>query len=259
MTIGGGMIKFPDWCNETEEAVSTHKLHRLLAEQVKLAQVVDTLAEAVPDFYADPVRVAQLLRKLGKNAAAKFVEEKLPTQATIRSGDLGEILCTAYVHEVTPFNLGIKRLRWKDHRNMSMRGEDVLAFRLSGKNASLKILKAEVKSAAKMSSTIIGKARKALSANSGLPSPHAISFVADRLNESGDIALGDALDKAQLKDGIKPSQVSHMLFTFSGNDPSKPLKANLQTYAGLIPQHYVALCVTTHQAFIKEVFEAVSA
>ncbi|CAB3700767.1 hypothetical protein LMG1866_02556 [Achromobacter ruhlandii] len=214
------MIKFMEWCNETEEAVSTHKLCRLSADPAKHAQVVDTLAEAVPDYYAAPVRIAQLLKKLGKEAAANYVEQKLPTKVTIRSGDLGEILCTAYVHEATPFNLGIKRLRWKDHRNMSMRGEDVLAFRLSGKSGSLKILKAEVKSAATMSSTIIGKAREALSANSGLPSPHAISFVADRLNEAGDTALGDALDKAQLKDGIKPAHVSHMLFTFSGNDPS---------------------------------------
>lgn len=251
------MIKFLEWCNETEEAVSTHMLRRLSADPAKHAQVVDTLAEAVPGYYAAPGRIAQLLKKLGKDAAANFVEQKLPTKATIRSGDLGEILCTAYVHEATAFNLCIKRLRWKDHRNMSMRGEDVLAFRLS-KSGSLKILKAEVKSAATMSSTIIGKAREALSANSGLPSPHAISFVADRLNESGDTALGDALDTAQLKDGIKPAQVSHMLFTFSSNDPSKPLKKNLQAYAGSVPQHYVALCVTTHQTFIKEVFEAVA-
>ncbi|MEH6999328.1 MAG: Hachiman antiphage defense system protein HamA [Limnobacter sp.] len=253
------MIKFLEWCDETEESISTHSFRRLSANPAKHAQVVETLAEVVPGYYADPSRVAQLLKKLGKDAAANFVEQKLPTQATIRSGDLGEILCTAYVHEATPFNLGIKRLRWKDHRNMSMRGEDVLAFHLSGRNGSLKILKAEVKSAVTMSSTIIGKARESLSANSGLPSPHAISFVADRLNESGDTTLGDALDKAQLKDGIKPNQVSHMLFTFSGNDPSNRLKTNLQAYAGTIPQHYVALCVMTHQAFIKGIFKAVIA
>lgn len=253
------MIKFAEWCGETEEIISTHKLRRLSVDPAKQVQIVDTLAKALPDYYADPGRIAQLLKVLGKEAVANFVEQKLPTKVTIRSGDLGEILCTAYVHESTHFNLGIKRLRWKDHRNMSMRGEDVLAFRLSGKGDSLKILKAEVKSAATMSSTIIGKAREALSANNGLPSPHAISFIADRLNESGDTVLGGALDKAQLKDGIKPAQISHMLFTFSGNDPSKPLKKNLQAYAGLMPQYYVSLCMTTHQAFIKEVFEAVTA
>lgn len=52
----------------------------------------------------------------------------------------GENLCTAYVHEATPFNLGIKRLRWElDHRKYVDAGADVLAFRLSGKSGSLKI------------------------------------------------------------------------------------------------------------------------
>jgi 7-keto-8-aminopelargonate synthetase-like enzyme len=87
-----------------------------------------------------------------------------------------------------------------------------------------------------------------------LPSPHALAFVADRLNETGDTVLGDALDNALLKDGIRASQVSHMLFTFSGNDPLKLLKSNLQSYAGTVPQLYVGLRVEGHQDFIKAVF-----
>lgn len=48
-----------------------------------------------------------------------------------------------------------------------------------------------------------------------------------------------------------------MLFTFSGNDPLKFLKVNLQGYTGPVPQHYVGLRVEGHQAFIKAVFAAV--
>ena len=77
------------------------------------------------------------------------------------------------------------------------------------------------------------------------------------MNQAGDTFLGDALDKAQLKDGIRVSQVSHMLFTFSGNDPLKLLKTNLQSYAGPVPQHYVGLRVDRHQDFIKAVFAAI--
>lgn len=108
-----------------------------------------------------------------------------------------------------------------------------------------------------MRTAVIDEARAALCANSGLPSPHALAFVADRLNQAGDTFLGDALDKAQLKDGIRVSQVSHMLFTFSGNDPLKLLKTNLQSYAGPVPQHYVGLRVDRHQDFIKAVFAAI--
>ena len=132
---------------------------------------------------------------------------------------------------------------------MSMRGEDVLAFNLDPKGSGLKILKAEVKSRAGMKTAVIEEARTALCANNGLPSPHALAFVADRSNEIGDTVLGDALDKALLKDGIRASQVSHMLFTFSGNDPLKLLKANLQSYVGLVPQHYVDRRVDGQQDF----------
>lgn len=251
------MTKFKEWCDETEESISTHQLIMLVANPANDAHAIQVVAKAVPDYYVAPGRIADILRKLDKEAVAKFVEQKLPTTPSIKSGDLGEILCNAYVIEATTFKLGIKRLRWKDHRNMSMRGEDVLAFSLGPKVGSLKILKAEVKSGATMQTSVIEKARDALSGNRELPSPHAISFVADRLNESGDAALCDALDKAQLKDGLKMTQVTHMLFTFSGNNPSNLLKKNLSAYTGAVPQKYVALHVKTHQAFIKAVFDAV--
>jgi hypothetical protein len=251
------MMDFAKWCVATEESVQKHKLHGLSIVAGKQVQAIGAIVNAVPGYYTDPKRIADLLKKLGKPAAAAHVEQKLPTQASIRSGDLGEILCNAYVYEATPFKLGIRRLRWKDHRNMSMRGEDVLAFKMNSSGGALKILKAEVKSRAVMPTAVINEARTALCANSGLPSPHALAFVADRSKEAGNTVLGDALDKALLKDGIRVSQVSHMLFTFSGNDALKLLKVNLQSYAGHVPQHYVNLRVQGHQDFIKAVFSAI--
>jgi len=215
------------------------------------------VAAAVPGYYTQPKRVAQLLSDLGKPAAAKYVAEKLPTTVAIRSGDLGEILCNAYLLEATTYKRGIRRLRWKDHRNMSMRGEDVLGFRVES-DGTLHVLKAEVKSGVSMSSTTIGKARAALCANGGLPSPHALAFVADRLKEpGGDKVLANALDRATLVTRLKKSQVMHMLFTFSGNNPSTQMETNLTAYTGKIKQRYVALHVDGHQAFIKSVYKAV--
>jgi len=69
------MSNFKDWCNEAESSVSTHKLRRLSADPAKQAHAVEVIAKAVPEYYAAPSRVAGLLKKLGKAAAAKFVEE----------------------------------------------------------------------------------------------------------------------------------------------------------------------------------------
>lgn len=251
------MTKFAEWCVESEIPVASHKLRVLAAKPTKQSHAVKLIAKAVPDYYAAPDRIAGLLTRLGRPEAAKYVKEKLPTSLAIRSGDLGEILCTAYVREATSFNIGIKRLRWKDHRNMSMRGDDVLAFSIGPKGKTLRVLKAEIKSRATLRSSVVKEARKALAEHGELPSAHAIGFVADRLGETGDKPLRDALDDVQLKHGFKTSQVTHMLFTFSGNDPSNMLSVNLSTYAGVVPQHYVGLQVSNHQAFIKSVFDAV--
>jgi hypothetical protein len=254
---GGAVTKFKDWCVESEVSVASHKLNLLTAEVAKAPDAIKLMAKAILEYYASPVRVAALLRTLGRRAVAKYIEEKLPTKPKIQSGELAEILCTAYVYETTPYTQGIKRLRWKDHRDMSMRGEDLLAFNLNSKNGRLDVLKAEVKSREKLTSTVVGQAREALSSNSGLPSPHAMSMVADRLHETGETVLADALDKAQLIDGLDASRVLHMLFTFSGNDATSLLKKNLATYSGTVTQKYVGLQVEAHQDFIKAVFEAV--
>ncbi len=251
------MTRFHEWCDDTETPVSTHTLRLLAADPNKEAHAISVVAKAIPGFYVSGDRAAELLARLGRAKLAKFVREKLPTTKAMRSGDLGEVLCTAYISEATTFTLGITKLRWKDHREMAMRGEDVIAFSLNAKGKGLKVLKTEVKSRVAMRTDVIGDARKALSSNAGLPSAHALSFVADRLAEQGDKVLRDALDDAQLKTSLKQSQVSHMLFTFSGNDPSKLLTANLAKYTGVVPQMYVALRVNTHQAFIRSVFDAV--
>ena len=140
---------------------------------------------------------------------------------------------------------------------MSMRGEDVLAFKLNATSSRLDVLKAEVKSRASLTSSVIGEARDALSSNRGLPSPHAMSFVADRLHETGETVLADAVDRAQLKDGLDVSRVAHMLFTFSGNDATSLLRKNLTAYSGAVSQTYVGLRVEARQSFIKAVFDAV--
>jgi len=252
------MTSFAKWCSTNESKVSTHTVTLLSAEPEKLDDAKKLIAAAVPDYYTNPSRVAALLTKLGKDEAAAFVKGKLPTGKSLRSGELGEVLCNAYVLEISPFQRGIRRLRWRDHREMSMRGEDVLAFRFDA-TGKLRILKAEVKSAKAMNSTIVNKARDSLSAYSELPSPHALSFVADRLHETGeDVELADAIDAATLKDGIELSQITHLLFTFSGNNAGKILTDNLTKYGGSVKQKYVGLRVETHQQFIREVYELVA-
>ena len=253
------MAKFDEWCATTNEVVNGHDLSSLAPLPGKLDLAKGALAKVVPAHYTSDARVARILNRLGKAKAATYVELKLPTSKSIRSGDLAEILGTTYVLERTDYTAMINRLRWKDHRNMAMRGDDIIAIRWSRKGQRLEFLKGESKSRASLTSAVINDAVAALKKDSSRPSPHALAFMADQLHATKQTDLGDALDDALLKDGIVLAQVEHLLFVFSGNDPVPFLKTTLETYGGRVRQRAVGLHVSTHQSFIKDVFEAVIA
>lgn len=249
------MANFTDWCEFEYFTVKDHDLHEVTADPKKNKKAVASVASSVPGAFVDPKRLARMLGSLGKKKAADYLANKLPKSKTLRSGDLGEVLCSSYVAEETGYKLGIWRLRWKDTGSMSMRGEDVLGFALTP-NKKLSVLKAEAKSRKSMTTAVIDEARAALCANSGLPSPHALAFVADRLDELGRSKLSEEIVNATLKAKLKPEQVKHLLFTFSESDPSKLLVNSLSAYKGSYEQLYVRLQVTEHQKFIESVFTA---
>jgi HamA len=252
-------VPFTDWCDENEQQVGEHELCLLTARAAQLNIGLDVAAIAVPTHYASEERIADLLDRLGKPASAKFIRDKLPEGPQIRSGDLGEILATEYVAEQTSFSVPIKRLRWKDHRNMAMRGDDLIGIRIPEEGPPLEFLKCEIKSRAALPTTTINEAREALDKNGGLPAPHALSFVADRLHETGNHDLADQIDNAQLRDEILSQQVCHLLFVFCGNNPKTLLNANLEGYDGAIPQTYVGLRIPAHKQFILDVYNKVIA
>jgi hypothetical protein len=215
------------------------------------------LAEIAPSHYSSPERIASILDKLGKQKAAAYLRNKLPQSPKIRSGDLGEIIATQYIDECTIYDAPIKKLRWKDHREMSMRGDDIIGVVVNEGNGEIKFLKGEIKSRASLSTGVVEEAREALNNYGGLPSPHSLSFISDRLYEMGQDELAYAIIVAQINDGISDNQVEHLLFAFCGNDPATLLKTDLDNYHGLIRQIAVGLRVNKHQEFIAEVFNTI--
>jgi hypothetical protein len=210
---------------------------------------IEAAAAVVPGHYASEERVARALRRLGKTAAAKLIEDKLPTTKQIRSGDLGEIFATEWIDVYSGgFRAPVKRLRWKDHRNMAMRGDDVIGMKLDDKTHRLLFLKTEAKSRGNLTAQVFAEARVGLDKDGGLPSAHALTFISECL---------DAIDDAQRKYGITAQSVTHLMFVFSGNAPEKLLTTALQNYAGSIGQWGIGLHVDGHGKFIGAVYDKV--
>jgi hypothetical protein len=247
---------FSNWCGRNDQKINGHELTILTGLAGKLGLARDALAAAVPTHYAAEERLVDILRRLGKRRASDYIRQKLPTRKSIRSGDLGEIIGSEYIEESTDYEVAVNRLRWKDHREMAMRGDDVIAVKLAS-GSKPHFLKGEIKSRVTLSGPVIVAARKALRKSNGRPSPHALSFIADRLHAEGETALANAIDDAQLKDGIALSQVAHLLFTFSGNDPLELLKKHLQGYSGKVRQFAVGLHIPNHPRFIRGVYDKV--
>ena len=123
------MVQFNEWCLTANAILGDHNLSLLTGEIDKLEMGIGETAAVVPGHYAAEEQVSRALTRLGKPAAAALIQSKLPTTKGIRSGDLGEIYATEWIDaHCGDYMAPIKRLRWKDHRNMAMRGDDVIAI-----------------------------------------------------------------------------------------------------------------------------------
>ena len=254
------MVQFNDWCDSADTPLGNHHVRVMTGRPADAATGIQVTATAVPAHYAAEERIAAALARLGKAAAAQLITDLLPQTPQIRSGDLGEIYATEWIDAHSGFRAPIKRLRWKDHRNMAMRGDDVIGMILDPATERLRFLKTEAKSRIDLRAQTLEQARTSLDKDGGLPSSHALSFISARLMELGtDAPLVDAIDEALYRHGIPPESVKHLLFTFSGNSPQALLTQALQAYPGPIGQWGIGLHVDGHAAFVGAVYDRVIA
>lgn len=254
------MVQFYDWCDSADMPLGNHHVRVMTGRLGDIATGIQMTARAIPAHYTTEARIATALAKLGKTAAAHMLSDLLPQTAQIRSGDLGEIYATEWIEAYSGYRAPIKRLRWKDHRNMAMRGDDVIGMLLDAETQRLSFLKTEAKSRINLRAQTLDEARSGLDKDNGLPSSHALSFISARLMEIGTNApLVDAIDEALYRHGIPPESVKHLLFTFSGNPPQALLTQALQAYSGPIGQWGVGLHIDNHAAFVGAVYDRVIA
>lgn len=224
--------------------------------------LIDWLVALVPEHYYDlSSELTRLGTKYAKDTASKLVNNQLlahlPTKKTIQSGDIGEILTRHYIDQETGFSTLMFKLRFKDHNEMAMRGDDVLAFQLNDDPTKIRFLKGESKSAQGLSTDVMNDARRGLDTHDGKPPTHSVQFIIDRLREQQKTDISDNIAIKVHVSGIQGSDVEHLLFTFTTSPPENLQKTNLDNYQGSITQHYVGFQDKRHQAIIKSVFDKI--
>lgn len=253
---GPDVAGFSNWCT-VEEIVPVGNHHAGVLTSSNDTRGVAIIAASLPHAYAEAESLALIAERFGKKGVARLLRNKLPTGAGARSGDMGEILATAYLREECGNVVGPSRLIQRDHQEWAMRGDDVLGAKLDS-DGKPRITKVEAKSRETVSQGTVKAARKGLLRNDELPSPHSLTQFAERLLLStADSHVGEAVLTLQLSDGVRPDRVMHLMFLFTGSNPIEHVAADLKAYAGSIPQRTITLRVNDHQLFIKNAYEVV--
>ena len=240
--------------NESQsQKIGQHRLSVFSIANNERQNAISEIANIIPNHYID---FQELLQRHGKKKAADYLKDNiLPTKLIIRSGDLGEILAAEYVKQETLYDIPINRLRYKDSREMPMHGDDIIGLIPSNERHPIKFLKGEAKSRKSLSSDVINEAQQTLEKENGSPTPYSLGFIADRLHELGNQELSDQIINTLIEEKILPSQVEHLIFTFSQNDPKKILSENLKNSQNSIQRNNIGLYVGQHQAFIESSYD----
>ena len=248
---------FSDWCEIDIVASPQKKLYRLSEKPSGRDEIIGELIERVRSHYDNLERIAADVERLGFPMASAVLRERMPRTRRARSGELGEIIAIEFIENHTHFRIPTRRLRYKDGRDMALRGDDFIGV-YKDERERLWLLKGESKSRISMSRDVVRDARDRLSDDDGRPTPISLLFVADRLLDSADDAdrsLGYRIrDEIALKT-VPSRRITHGLFALSENPSDAALQADLRTAVGTHGHVSIGFRIDGHREFIGDIFE----
>lgn len=245
------------WCEATKERDRRKRYWTYVEKNGGRDEIRDDLAETIRSHYDRLERIADDVERLGYKVAAEILRAEMPQTAKGRSGDLGEILATELVEEEIGLRVPVRRLRYKDGRNMAMRGDDFIGAGYDEAGEKLWLLKGEAKSNQVLGKATVTSARTVLNRDNGRCTPDSLLFVANRLLESNDPDdndLGRSLRDEVGVRSLRADRIDHMLFTVSGNGPHASLKEDLDAAGNNRDQYVVNVHVEDHQDFIAAIY-----
>src|SRR6266446_8560838 len=120
------MSLFQDWCNNDNQKAGKKSFLKLTEKVSGRDAIKAQLATTVRSHYDSLDRIAADVEHLGYKAAATILRERLPRSKKARSGDIGEILASELTEERLGFNVPVRRMRYKDGREVALRGDDFI-------------------------------------------------------------------------------------------------------------------------------------
>lgn len=249
---------YEDWCDHDGESKGRKRYLLLKEKDAGRDAILADLSRTVRSHYDRLDRIAEDVDQLGFATAAAILRERLPTKARSRAGDLGEILASELAEEMLEFRVPVRRMRFKDGREVPLRGDDFIGVNFCADDDGLWLLKGEAKSRKTLNKTTITQARAALNADHGRCTPISLLFVADQLMESDDedeAALGRLIRNEVGRKTLPKERIDHALFTLSRNGPIGALQADYEAADKGRHHTVINLHVEDYSEFLDLVYE----
>jgi len=240
-------------CTLAEIQLDQHNFKVLELKDENFDALKNILVSEFPETYLSKSSFERTMNLLGQQAAYSKLKSKFPQGKKLRSGDIGEVISRTYIEKHLDYVVPIKKLQWRDHREMAMRGDDVIAIKIDGDNVNF--IKCEAKSVQKLNNKTLLEARKELDQHDGKPSPHSLDFIIERLYEIKNDELAEKLETHKYHKRIRKQDVSHLLFVFTKSNPNSLQKDAFEAYEGDFCQISVGLKTEKHQELVTSVFE----
>ncbi len=145
------------------------------------------------------------------------------------------------------------KLRYMDHPNMPMRGEDLVAFRLSDEGVIAGLCVGEAKTLRQFRPQEVRDAHIRLR-QAYHPHPVSLLLISSILHTQGS-PLAEQIDTILETLALRPFPRDNWIFIITGNDPSDPFSAIEVADDVLENLTCVNLCLTELETIIQDAFD----
>lgn len=222
---------FSDWFECEDTPTTAEKKHRKLTNKgLASVAIVDYLSNKILKHHTTDAQLARIERKkkiLEKHNFTDYMEGKVPfpiKSAKTQKGNLGEIILAEYLSASTGLELLVYKLHYNPNVEQSMKGDDILLFEKDDIQSN--IIMGEAKFRATNSKQALDDIVSSLSTKN---LPISLTFVCNRLEEMGEVALANEIDDLISNIHKSKTPITYVGFYHSDMNAYKTVEKHLKS------------------------------
>lgn len=203
-------------------AIHTHRLAEVSGSRTA---VLPHISAAVLEHHFHERRVADQLAALGHAKAAAFFASEMPRPDRTRKGNFGEVIASEHLVQRHGYKMPVLKLRYRDHRDMPMRGEDMIAFEVDEDDRITRLIVGEAKTVVQYAVDVVRRAHARL-ASAFNPRPMTLSMLAAILYDNdATVPFAQEIDRVSNALAAGDFPRSHWIVLINQVQPDNPFDA----------------------------------